>query len=120
VVIIVPDEEPMFLVNPRITPIGEEVVTAYEGCLSLPGMRGRVGRHRQIRVDAWDREGTRFRFEAFDWAARVVQHECDHLDGVLYIDRATPGSMVFLDEFRRFGPPIPSDDDDEEELEEEG
>ena len=47
--------------------------------------------------------------------ARVVQHECDHLDGVLYLDRAEPGSMCFLEEFRRFGAPVPSDEDDEDD-----
>jgi peptide deformylase len=116
VVIVLDDEDgPMFLVNPRITPLTTETATAYEGCLSLPNMRGRVARPDRIRVDAYDRDGTKHAFEAAGWAARVVQHECDHLDGVLYIDRADPKSMAFLPEFRRYGPPLPSDDDESEE-----
>lgn len=111
------DDGPMVLVNPVITPLGQETNTAYEGCLSLPGLRGRVARVTRIRVDARDRTGARLAFEAGGWAARVVQHECDHLDGVLYIDRADARTMAFLPEFRRYGPPLPSDDDasDEEE-----
>lgn len=120
VVFLLDDEDgPMVLVNPVITPLGTATNTAYEGCLSLPGLRGRVARSTRIRVDARDRTGARFAFEAGGWAARVVQHECDHLDGVLYIDRADPKSMAFLPEFRRYGPPLPSDDDDAEEDDEE-
>lgn len=106
--------EPIFLVNPRITPLTEETRTGYEGCLSVPGMRGRVARWRRVRVVAIDRAGRPFAFEASDWAARVVQHECDHLDAVLYVDRADPKSLAFLPEYRRYGPLLPSDEDDED------
>lgn len=111
------DEEtgPIFLVNPVITPLGPEKRSGYEGCLSLPGLRGRVDRFVRIRVVALGRDGRPFAFEAEGWAARVVQHECDHLDAVLYIDRADPKSMAFLPEFRRYGPLVPSDEDDEED-----
>ena len=120
VVFLLDDEDgPMVLVNPVVSALGTAMNTAYEGCLSLPGLRGRVARSTRIRVDARDRTGARFVFEAGGWAARVVQHECDHLDGVLYIDRADPKSMAFLPEFRRYGPPLPSDDDDAEEDDEE-
>lgn len=103
------DEEmgPIFLINPVITVISDERSEGYEGCLSLPDLRGKVERPSDIRVEAVDRQGRRIRFEAHGWAARVVQHECDHLDGQLYIDLAAPRSMTFLKEFRRFGPPIP-------------
>lgn len=100
------DEEPMFLVNPEIHPIGEELAEGYEGCLSVPELRGLVSRPNAVRVSALDRHGKSFRFEAHGWAARVVQHECDHLDGVLYVDRAEPRSLAFLKEYRRYGPPI--------------
>ncbi len=110
------DEEsgPMFVINPVVTPVGSETTTGYEGCLSLPDMRGMVRRFVSVRVSAVDRAGDPLVFVAHDWAARIVQHECDHLDGVLYIDRAEPKSMTFLKEFRRHGPPVKSDDDDEE------
>lgn len=109
------DEEPMFLINPVITPQSDARTWGYEGCLSIPDLRGRVERWVDIRVDALDREGRPFAFMAHGWAARVVQHECDHLDGVLYIDRAQTGSLAFLKEYRRFGPPIGGDEPDEGE-----
>lgn len=114
VLVIDHDIGPMFLINPAIIALTDQMTSAYEGCLSVPNLRGRVSRVRHIRVEALDRDGTPFAFEAEDWAARIVVHECDHLDGVLYIDRADPKSLTFLPEFRRYGPPLPSDDDDEE------
>lgn len=107
------EDGPIFLVNPVITPLGEEMSEGYEGCLSLPDLRGKVARHNDIRVDCLDRRGRPFAFEAHGWSARVVQHECDHLDGVLYIDKADPKSMTFLKEYRRFGPPIPVEGEEE-------
>lgn len=117
VVVCVPDEDigPMFLINPVITPLSAETETGYEGCLSVPGMRGMVARPVSIRVVALGRDGRRVAFEAHGWAARVVLHECDHLDGVLYVDRADPRSLAFLPEFRKFGPLVPADDDAEED-----
>jgi peptide deformylase len=122
VVVLVIDDDtgPMFLVNPVVTPKGKKKLSGYEGCLSVPNMRGKVDRHEHIRVVALDRTGARLVFEAFGWAARVVQHECDHLDGVLYVDRADPKSLAFLPEYRRFGPLIPSDEDEEDEEGDEG
>lgn len=109
------DDEPMFLVNPVIHPIGEESALGYEGCLSVPDMRGLVARHSAIRVSAADRHGKSILFEAHGWAARVVQHECDHLDGVLYVDRAEPKSLAFLKEYRRYGPPVVVEGEEGEE-----
>lgn len=103
------------MINPEVRVSGDETRLGYEGCLSLPGLRGQVRRAAAVTVEALQRDGTTVSFEAHGWAARVVQHECDHLDGVLYIDRATPGSMTFLEEFRRFGAPIPGDDEDDDE-----
>lgn len=112
------EEGPMFLVNPVVTPIGERRSAGYEGCLSVPGMRGRVERPHAVRVEALTRDGDVLTFEAYGWAARVVQHECDHLDGVLYVDKATPRSLAFLPEYRRYGPPVPTGEADEDEDEE--
>ena len=72
------------LVNPEITVLDETLEAGVEGCLSLPGMAGRVARPRHIRVRALDLDGNELDYEAEGYHARVVQHECDHLDGVLY------------------------------------
>ena len=111
------DEEsgPMWLVNPVITPVGESTKTGYEGCLSVPGLRGRVARHVEVEVRALDRNGKPLAFRATEYAARVVQHECDHLDAVLYVDRVDSRTLAFLPEYRKYGPLEPSDDDADEE-----
>jgi peptide deformylase len=107
--------DPIFLINPVITPLSPETAEGYEGCLSVPNLRGKVQRWSHIRVDALNRAGKSFAFEAHGWPARVVQHECDHLDGVLYVDRADPKSLAFLGEYRRFGPPVPLPEKDRED-----
>jgi len=76
------------LVNPEIIKRSEEMVTDVEGCLSLPGLAGRVERHQAVTVKSKNRFGNPLKIEAQDWLARIFQHEIDHLDGVLYIDRA--------------------------------
>ena len=113
-----PEQGPMFLINPVITPLTGEMAGGYEGCLSVPGLRGKVDRVTSIRVECLDRQGRSVRFEAHGWAARVVQHECDHLDGVLYVDRVDPRSLAFLPEFKRHGPLVPSDDPEDEGVDE--
>ena len=75
------------LVNPELTPLGEEQDSGWEGCLSVPGMRGLVPRYRQLRYSGFDREGRRFERTVSGFHARVVQHEVDHLDGILYPQR---------------------------------
>jgi len=70
--------------NPEIEPIGAELETAWEGCLSVPGLRGAVPRHRRIRYRGRDRDGQPFERTVSGFHARVVQHEVDHLDGILY------------------------------------
>ncbi len=111
---------PEFFVNPVITPIGEATRKTWEGCLSVPEMRGLVERPAEIRVSAQDRFGEPKAFELLGFPAVVVQHECDHLDGVLYVDRAVPKTLAFLEEYRRWGPPVgyDEDEDDDEEYEE--
>ena len=91
------------LLNPRITPIGEEQEEDWEGCLSVPDLRGRVPRFTRIRVAAYGRDGKSLRFDAEGFHARVVQHECDHLDGKVYLDRMrSMETLSFLPEFRRY------------------
>jgi len=91
------------LVNPRITPIGEGQDEDWEGCLSVPDLRGRVPRFTRIRVAASGRDGKPLRFDAEGFHARVVQHECDHLDGKVYLDRMrSMETLSFLPEFRRY------------------
>jgi len=95
--------EPVPVINPEITPIGKEMVEDWEGCLSIPDIRGLVARARDIKVRAYDRRGERVELEAHDFAARVIQHETDHLDGVLFLDRMRSlASLTFLDEYSRY------------------
>lgn len=82
-----PDIPLTIFVNPVITPIGAETAMLYEGCLSVPDLRGRVRRHMHIRVEALDRHGKPMSFEAKGLAAGTFQHEFDHLLGKLFVDR---------------------------------
>jgi peptide deformylase len=93
----------VFLANPRLTPLAGAPVLGWEGCLSVPELRGRVPRHARLRLEALDRNGSPLAIEADGFFARVIQHECDHLDGRVYLDRMPDmGSLSFLDEFERF------------------
>ena len=77
----------MVLVNPVVTPLGEEIEEGWEGCLSVPDMRGRVPRSTAVRLECLDRDGQKVDLVAKDFFARVIQHETDHLDGIVYLDR---------------------------------
>jgi peptide deformylase len=83
------------LINPVLEPAGEEIEEGWEGCLSVPGLRGWVPRWRRVRYTGCDVRGTRFERSVDGFHARVVQHECDHLDGILYPMRVR--------DFSRFG-----------------
>ena len=98
------DEMPLIaLINPEITPAGREVVEDWEGCLSIPDIRGRVPRARSIVVRGYDRNGKRVEIKASGFSARVIQHETDHLNGVLFFDRMKSfETLTFLDEFGRY------------------
>ncbi len=92
-----PEKEPIpltVLVNPEITPLTDELLTSYEGCLSVPDLRGKVARHATIRVEYLDRDGTHQRVEADGIKAVTYQHEVDHLDGKLFVDRADPTTFT--------------------------
>jgi peptide deformylase len=85
-----PNAEPVpftVLINPLITPLGEQTEEGWEGCLSVPGMRGLVPRFAHIRYRGFDQYGQPIDRSVRDFHARVVQHECDHLDGILYPTR---------------------------------
>jgi peptide deformylase len=92
------------LINPEIEPLSEEKASGVEACLSVPGLAGSVPRYTHIRYRALDLQGRMFEREARGYHARVVQHECDHLDGILYPMRMTDLShLAFVEELRRFG-----------------
>ncbi len=91
------------LVNPVLTPISSERFDNYEGCLSVPDLRGVVSRHAEIRVQAWDRHGQELDFIARGITAGTYQHECDHLDGKLFVDRVEdPSSFTTWKGFTRY------------------
>ena len=95
-------ESPTVLINPEIEPIGESMVEDMEACLSLPGLAGMVPRHDRIRYRWTDTEGRAHECEAWGFHARVVQHECDHLDGILYPMRMTDlSTLAFTSELGR-------------------
>lgn len=90
------------LINPVIEPLGDDTETAWESCLSLPGMTGSVARYTRIRYTGIDLEGELFERTAEGFHARVVQHECDHLDGILYPQRMSDLSQFgFAEEMRQ-------------------
>jgi peptide deformylase len=94
------------LVNPRIEPLDDETFDNYEGCLSVPNLRGVVARHTRVRVRACDRHGTPLDYEARGLTAGTYQHEVDHLDGRLFVDRVTdPRSLCTWDHFQRYHAP---------------
>ena len=97
------DSEAIAIVNPEIAPNGDQTEEGWEGCLSIPDIRGMVPRFADITMRALDRNGKKIELHLKDFAARVAQHETDHLDGVLFFDRMTSfQSLTFLDEYSRF------------------
>lgn len=91
------------LINPEIKPLNEEKSEFWEGCLSVPGLRGKVTRPNRISVKAWTEKKKKIEFVAEGFAATVVQHECDHLLGKLYIDRMDDlTSLSFNKEMSRY------------------
>jgi peptide deformylase len=91
------------VINPEIVPTGRQTEEDWEGCLSIPDMRGRVSRHKEIKVRAYNREGQRIEIAATGYMARVMQHETDHLDGVLFLDRMKSlQSLCFIEEYARY------------------
>ena len=96
-----PDAEPVpqtVLLNPRLEAIGKEMEDGWEGCLSVPGMRGLVPRFKHLRYRGFDEYGKPIDRTVTHFHARVVQHECDHLDGILYPQRMTDMSRFGFNE----------------------
>jgi len=91
------------VINPQIVPNTPALEEGWEGCLSIPDIRGRVPRHTDITVRALDREGRTLELMLKNFAARVAQHETDHLDGVLFFDRMkSMQTLTYLDEYSRY------------------
>lgn len=84
-----PEPKLYVIINPEITTRSEEMVEGAEGCLSIPGYAGNVSRHKAVTVKALNRQGRPIKIKADGWLARIFQHEIDHLDGVLFIDKAS-------------------------------
>lgn len=98
-----PDSETMVVINPEIVPLSDAKAEGWEGCLSIPDIRGLVPRFTDIRLNALDRDGKSVELRLKNFPARVAQHETDHLDGVLFFDRMTSmRSLTFIDEYSRF------------------
>lgn len=92
------------LVNPVIEPLSDETFLNYEGCLSVPNLRGRVRRHARVRVRAWDRHGEAIDRVVSGISAGTYQHEVDHLDGRVFVDRVEdPTTLATWDNFDRYG-----------------
>ena len=91
------------LINPKITPTTQRIEEDWEGCLSVPDLRGKVPRYTQVRIEAYDRHGKKLNYVAKGFHARVAQHECDHLLGKVFLDRMTSmESLSFTREFMRY------------------
>jgi len=106
-----PEIPPTVLVNPEIRPIGADSEDGWEGCLSIPGLRGLVPRHRRIKVKARHLDGEPMSLTADGFEARVIQHEHDHLNGVVFLDRMTNiHSLAFEPEWERYILGTESDD----------
>jgi peptide deformylase len=115
-----PEKKPalMFLINPVIKPLTQEASSFWEGCLSVPGLRGKVSRPNKISVKALNQKGEELEFIAEGFSATVIQHECDHLLGKLYVDKIeNMKDFSFNQEYSRF---IASEEEKEVEEEEEG
>lgn len=110
------DDGPMprfALINPELTQVGTAVEMDWEGCLSIPDIRGQVPRARDIVVHAFDRRGERVEFRASGFPARVIQHETDHLDGILFFDRMRSfETLTFIDEYQRYWAEQGEDEDE--------
>lgn len=99
-----PPEIPLrVVVNPLVTPQAREVAYDWEGCLSIPDLRGLVPRHPKVRVQGLDREGQPLDYVVMGFEARVVQHEYDHLNGVVFLDRMRDfKTLAYFDEWEQY------------------
>jgi peptide deformylase len=110
------DGDIIAIVNPEITVVGADIVEGWEGCLSIPDIRGRVPRAQRIKLSALSRDGKRLEIDAHDFPARVIQHETDHLDGILFFDRMRHfETLTYMEEFSRYHSGRGDDEDDDDE-----
>jgi peptide deformylase len=106
-----PEIEASVVINPEIVPVTEEKEEGWEGCLSIPDIRGMVPRYTDITLRGLDRAGKKVELSLKKFAARVAQHETDHLDGVLFFERMSSlKTLTYLDEYSRYH----AKDDEEE------
>ena len=96
-----PEMEPTAILNPRILSHSTETAIGWEGCLSIPGMRGKVPRYQEIEIEYLDRNGTLQKMEMTDFVARIFQHEFDHFNGVVFLDRVETKALVTEKEYQR-------------------
>ena len=109
-----PEPVPLIvLVNPEVEILTEEMETDWEGCLSVPGLIGAVPRYTAVRYRGTTPEGEAIDREVQGFHARVVQHECDHLDGILYPQRMIDLSLLMFQDQMRYGPPRHEEDGEE-------
>lgn len=101
VIVIAPEGKPIVLVNPVILESSEEKITNEEGCLSIPGLYGDVQRHAAVEVEGYDIKGRPVNYGLEGYAAVIVQHEIDHLDGVLFTDKVDPKTCYWIDPAKR-------------------
>lgn len=92
-----PEMEPTAMINPKILSHSQEKIKDWEGCLSIPGIRGLVPRYKSIKVEYFDRKGKRLRTQFKDFVARIFQHELDHIDGIVFLDRLESNKDVITD-----------------------
>lgn len=97
IIVIAPEGKPIVLINPVIKDSSEETEVAEEGCLSIPGLYGDVERPLEVEIEAYDIKGRAVAYTVEGFAARVVQHEVDHLDGVLFIDKVNTATLHWQD-----------------------
>jgi peptide deformylase len=100
------------LINPKVTPLTEETEDGWEGCLSVPDMRGVVTRVAAVRLEAYDRDGGKIDLVAKEFFARVIQHETDHLNGIVYLDRMKDlSTLTHLAEWNKYWLGVSEQDD---------
>lgn len=98
-----PDFPLLVLLNPSITPLSEVMIDSWEGCLSVQDLRGKVSRYAKIAVEGFDRRMTPVTFEVEGFLAIVIQHEIDHLNGKVFLDRMSDlSTLSHLEEFKRY------------------
>jgi len=96
------DDGVAVLINPEITPLSEDRIRSWEGCLSVRGMKAQVDRCAEIQIRYYDQNAEQHERVLEGWNAIVAQHECDHLDGVLYVDRCDTRTLSFDAEHQRY------------------